>query len=103
MSFLCENFPDTDIIPARGDFSIVLNQNNRYSLTHDFDFIEKNNLWHIFQFRYHEIFPVKIFLRNNLCEIHDDTTFENNLFFLKFIYLNGWTEFIIRVLNCLKK
>ena len=105
MSFLYENFPDTDIIPARGDFSILLNQKIKFTLTHDFEFIEKNNLWHIFQCRYQEIVPIKVFLRNSFCEIHDDTTFENNLFFLQFIYLNGWTEFVIKVLNlnCLKK
>ena len=94
-------FTDAELVPERGDFSIILNSFFKKSLTFDFHFVEHNKLWNIFDnyLSYDDNHPLKLFLKDNCYKFHNDDSFENNMFYLEYIYLNGWTEFVIQVLN----
>ena len=91
--------PDTDIIPKIGNFSFIKAQSIRESLTFDYNYFvkigasellkenkkENKNFWG----------PMKYMCYHK----HTEETYQNNLFYLEFIAIHGWTEFVILYLN----
>ncbi len=86
-----------DLIPPRGDFRVVIGEFNRVSISHDFDFIEKNNLWHLMRQQLTDF--DKCYLFFHFHPQHNDFTFDRNMKVLRFILREGWSEFVIRALN----
>ena len=89
------------LFPPVGDFSIIENEFYRKSLTFDYCFVKNCHLWNIFTF-YNDLKendPFKIFLKDNFYSLHTNETFENNMFYLEYIYLYGWSEFTIKISN----
>ena len=92
-----ELYSDHDLVPPRGNFNILMGALYRVSLTHDYNFIESNKLWNIFN---NDITTELLqFLRFHFYFLHCDSTFEKNIQALLCIHKHGWMEFIIRELN----
>jgi hypothetical protein len=92
---------NSKLIPTKGDFSFIIDDFCRKSLRYDYKFIKEYNLWNVFSFYkdLKENDPFKIFFKNNLYSLHTNETFETNMMYISFIYFNGWTEFVIKILN----
>lgn len=86
-----------NLVPPRGDFRVVIGEFNRASITHDFDFLEKNDLWYLITRKMTDYDRFLLFYYFH--PIHTEFTFYRNLKVLQFIHREGWTEFIIRALN----
>lgn len=85
-----------NIMPKQGDFSFIVNKTISATLTYDYTMLNLNNLWELLNGKNKAILKATNFLFYNR---HTPESLENNIFFLKYIYYNGWVEFVIKCLN----
>ena len=84
------------IIPNKGDFSFIPNKKIGTLLLYDYNIFTEYGLWDLLINKDYDLFKKAItFCHKN----HSQQSFINNIHFLTFIYVHGWTEFVIRVLN----
>ena len=83
-------------MPRRGDFSFIVNETISITLTHDYNKLNEYNLWGLLENDF-LINSTRVVFYNR----HTDITFNNNITYLKYIYLHGWVEFVIKCLNSL--
>ncbi len=94
MDYLWNN-TDT-IIPKKGDFSFIVNMTISFTLTHDYNMLNYYKLWGLLdESNYGILNNSKIIFYNR----HTQESFDNNITFLKYIYIYGWVEFVIKCLN----
>ena len=93
----CMNYTDSDILPKQGDFSFIKNETIKQILEYDYNYLLLNNdFWILTSY----ISKKKMLeTRSNFHPFHNDRSFLNSLRILRFIKLEGWTEFVIKMLN----
>jgi len=92
------NCTDEEIIPNTGTFMFVKNHFIRISLTYDYKFFDNIESWKLLKINNKsDIFWS--YLQPMCYKYHTKKTYQNNLKFLEYIAINGWTEFVIKIGN----
>ena len=91
------NCTDEEIIPRAGTFIFVKNYFIRNSLIHDYKFFDNIDSWNLLK-KYNQSDIFWTYLQPMCYQYHTKKTYQNNLKFLEYIAINGWTEFVIKII-----
>ena len=86
---------DTDIIPSPGNFSFIKNSIIRKSLEFDYSFFNQIDGWEVLKIDKKIDINFWNILKLSCYPGHTDKSYRNSLFYLEFICIHGWSEFVI--------
>ena len=98
MFYECLSYSDNDLLPKKGDFSLIKSEYIKKVLTHDYLYFNKEDMWWLFKNK----FVINISLPQIKNRCHPEHSYESFIYsmtVLRFIAINGWTEFVMSLLN----
>jgi len=94
-------YNDTDIIPKIGNFYFIANTFIRESLTFDYNYFMKIGGIRLLKTDKCKSIEFWNAMKYFCYPWHTEKSYNNNLFYLEFIAIHGWTEFVIKYNNIL--
>ena len=94
----CLSYSDDDLLPKRGDFSLIKSEYAKKVLSHDYNYFLENDMWWVLKNKF--VLNISLPQIKNQCHPeHSYDSFMYSMRILQFITTNGWTDFVISLLN----